>query len=146
MFRFSCLLATGCLALVLSGCTTVGEVRLDDSASLAGTGKARIKTESDHKHAILGGLDRRVYIMNVDGRSLWRMGNSSDFPEAMLVDPGRHTIMVRFDHFNQYANGRLWWIAESEHEYLVRREVSGYAVRLWIEDVATHLPVGGIAP
>jgi len=146
MYRFSRMLAASCLALVLSSCTVPGEVRLDDAASIEGTGKARIKTESDHNHTILNGLDQRVYLTNIDGHSLWRLGSNSDFPEAMVVEPGRHTIMVRYNHYNQFANGRLWWVAEKEHEYIVRRQASGYAVRLWIEDLATHRPVGGIAP
>lgn len=146
MFRFSRILAPLCLAVVLSNCTTTGEVRLDDKTSMAGTGKAKIKTESDHNHTLFPGLDQRVYIANLDGRSLYRLSTTTDYPEAMLVDPGRHTITVRYNYYNGYAFGRIWWDAEKEHEYIVRRELSGYAVRFWIEDVATHRPVGGIAP
>ena len=143
---FARVLAVLCLASLMTACTTTGEVLLGNPASLAGTGKAKITTDSEHDHTILAGLDRRIYITSLDGKSLFRLGATSDYPEGMLLDPGRHEISIRFLHFNTFANGRLWFVAEREKSYIVRKQMENYSVRLWIEDMLTGRPVGGIVP
>lgn len=138
-FPLATLAISACL--ILSGCTSLGEVGLDDKVALAGTNKALLKTDSENKHKFMVLLDERVFITHLDGKYLQRMGKTTNYPEALLIDPGEHVVQVRFMNnegpttFVSYANAKFIFEAKAEKTYIVRHENIGDRVRFWMEDL-----------
>ncbi|OYY42395.1 MAG: hypothetical protein B7Y56_13370 [Gallionellales bacterium 35-53-114] len=69
---------------------------------------------------------------------------NSDFPEAMLVDPGRHSMRVEYNYYQSTAHANLWLDAQAEKKYIIRCKVNGNFVLFWIEEEATGQRVGGV--
>ncbi|WP_457097786.1 hypothetical protein [Lysobacter sp. P5_B9] len=97
-------------------------------------------------------LDRKVFITQLDGKSLYRMGWTTEYPEAMRIWPGTHSIGVRYLHSSMggpvvnYANALLTLDAKAESKYIVRKLIVGGSIRFWIEDMDTGEVVGSELP
>jgi len=109
---------------------------------------ALIRCDSEHNNQFLAGLDKRLYIFNIDGDSTYSFSSSllanQEHPESALVEPGRHYITVRYDYFATRAYGSLWLDAEAGRNYLIKMAIKGYAIIFWIIDEDTGDVVGGI--
>lgn len=127
----------------LSACVSKGEVNPQKELVLTGTGQARITGNSTHNHEVLRGYDRLVMITSLDEESMYRWGWTTEYPESLLISPGKHTIGVQFRTGYSLAQGKLWFVAESEKSYIVRTEAKGYGISFWIEDMASGNTVGG---
>ncbi|MBA4147558.1 MAG: hypothetical protein H0X66_05545 [Verrucomicrobia bacterium] len=135
------------LCLVLCGCATQRTytqkgVPLDPSAS------AIIMCDSENTHKFLNGLNKKVFIARIDGKSTFTvkgaLTDTDPYAEAAYVSPGRHYLDLKYSHYNSYAWGRVWFDAEAGGSYIVRRRISGYSVIFWVEDMETGKVVGGI--
>jgi hypothetical protein len=129
--------------MLMSGCTSKGEVRLDEEVALVGTGKALLKTDSENNHRFAVLLDQRVFITQLDGKNMYRMGSTTDYPQALLIEPGKHSVAARYLNntagsvWVTFANSLLTFDAEAEKRYVIRKEIVGGSIRFWIEDMAT---------
>ena len=130
--------------ILMSSCVSKGEVSAKSVVSLSGTGKARITGDTERAHGMLRGFDQQVGITSLDGKSLFRMGWDTDFPESLIITPGKHVIGVRYMYMNAYANGTIWLDAESEKSYIIRKQPHNYSVSFWVEETDTGKRVGGI--
>lgn len=135
------------LCLLLCGCATQrtytqAGVPHDPAAS------AMIVCESENTHKILNGLNQKVFIAKIDEKSTFTvkgaLTDTAPYAEAAYVTPGRHYLDLQYSHLNSYAWGRVWFDAEAGGSYVVRRQISGYAVTFWVEDMETGQAVGGI--
>ena len=145
--RFSPLI----LFLFLVGCESDGTTAGIPKSPATPVGPAllvKISCDSDHAHSMLMGLDHRVFIAAVDGKSTFTMAGmlSSPLPyiESAEVVPGRHYLDLRYAYTNLRASGKVWFDAESGHAYIVRKQTSGYDIKFWVEDVGTGKVVGGL--
>jgi len=135
------------LIVMLTACASiVGEVDPTKEISLEGTGKALVFADSDNTHvsALTRGKNNHDFITRLDGKGLHRLGGRADFPEALLVEPGRHNISVMYQYYQLTANADLWFDAQAEKSYIIRSKTSGMTIYFWIEDQATGQKVGGI--
>jgi len=136
------------MLLLMSSCTSVGEVRLDDKVDLKGTGKALLKTDSENNHKLFVLFDERIFITRLDSKNLYRMGSTTEYPQALLIEPGEHTVNVQYLHALQgtttrvYANAQLTFYAKLEGSYIVRKKIVGNRVGFWIEDINTNEAIG----
>jgi hypothetical protein len=112
------------------------------------TETASISTDSQHEHKVFVGLDDRIYIESVDGRSTKASmftTASAVFPETVYVLPGQHKLELLWGNGFYRANGRLTVPTESNHSYVIRQVVRDKKVFLWAEDAATGKSVTGTA-
>lgn len=130
--------------MLLSACASKGEVNPQKEIALTGTGQARITGNSTHNHEFLRGYDRLVMITSLDEESMYRWGWTTEYPESLLISPGKHTIGVQFRTTYGLATGKLWFEAESEKTYIIRTKAQGYGISFWIEDMASGNTIGGV--
>jgi hypothetical protein len=76
------------------------------------------------------------------------MRPTTDYPEAMLGSPSRHTIRVLFTSQGYNSAAELWFVAESEKTYILRKQIDGELqggspIKFWVDDEATGKAVGG---
>ncbi|WP_413662314.1 hypothetical protein ACG1BZ_13780 [Microbulbifer sp. CNSA002] len=133
--------------ILVTGCTVVGEVDPAKDISLTHTGKALLKTDSEYNNKVLVGFDQRINITGLDGKSLYRMGLFTDYPTALIIEPGKHEIEVKFKVTPLYAFSKLSFFAEKEETYIIRKEMDeglgvGKPIRFWIENAKTNEIVG----
>jgi hypothetical protein len=93
-----------------------------------------------------------IYIPCMDGVSLERhfgaYDNSGRWPDKLAVIPGRHYLAVVYD----FPRGqRASWAsvaldAEAGHQYMVRKELNGDVVHMWVEDTANGATVARATP
>lgn len=82
-----------------------------------------------------GELPRRFIVIEMlDGESFrnsWidRIG----LPEVSMK-PGRHSVQVYYAAAGSYMRAKFSIDAESGHSYVVKRSLTGYTAKLWIED------------
>jgi hypothetical protein len=107
--------------------------------------KIQVIADSQRERTLFSGLDKRLYITEVDKEST----NTACFhwpncyAEEVLVGPGRHYLKLKFAHLASFAHGTVWFDAEEGKSYVVRKRLSGYGVQFWVEDASTGQPVGG---
>lgn len=93
-----------------------------------------------------------VYIPCMDGASLERRfetyDNGGRWPDKLTVIPKRHYLAVVYD----FPRGqRASWAsvaldAEAGRQYMVRKELKGDVVRMWVEDTANGATVARATP
>jgi hypothetical protein len=109
---------------------------------------AKVICESDHTHSILQGLNQKVFIAAIDGKTTstltGALTDTEPFAEIAYVTPGRHYLDLKYSHLNHFAWGKVWFDAEAGGNYIVRRKIEGYSVMLWVQDQQSGKPVGGI--
>ena len=71
-------------------------------------------------------------------------GTGLRYPDKMLVKPGRHYLTAFYFRDRMYTYGSLWVDAEAGREYVFNSQVIGRSIRIWLEDAATGVRVGGI--
>ena len=130
------------LSALIAGCATIAEPELPTSS--VDSGRARISGDSETAHKFWKGLDQRVFITKLDGKSQFRLSLTSDYPQTVIVVPGRHYLDVQYRLFNMFANGKLWLDAEAGKSYLIKKKQRQYAVSLWIEEADSGRVVGGV--
>lgn len=133
-----------CTALLLSACVATGEVNPKKVIDLSGTGKVRITTDAEPDKGTYKGFTHQIGITHLNGKSLWRMGVDNDFPESLLVSPGRIQLRVRYIYFSTFADGVLWLDAEPEKEYIIKKTAAKYSVKFYLEEKDTGKIVGGV--
>jgi hypothetical protein len=138
--RFSILFFT----FILSACVATGEVNPKNDINLVGTGKVRITTDAEPEKGTYKGFTHQIGITHLNGKSLWRMGVDNDFPESLLISPGKIQLRVRYIYFSTYADGVLWLEAEPEKEYFIKKVAEKYSVNFYIEEKDTGKIVGGV--
>ena len=130
-----------CLAMLLLplmvGCASVAVYRAYEDPSLSVEKVAKIVGIKKGTHVIFAGLNEQVGIHEVDGEPTFSFWSSSldPVPKEVYVLPGKHEILVRYDHMGNFAWGRLSLDAEAGKTYVIRMasEASGY--RFWIENI-----------
>lgn len=132
------------IVFTMSSCVSEGEVKAASIIPLSGTGMARITGDSERAHGLMRNFDQQVGISSLDGKSLFRMGWDTDFPESLLITPGKHQIGVRYMYMNAYANGTIWLDAEAEKSYIIRKKAHNYSVSFWAEESDTGKRVGSV--
>ena len=93
-----------------------------------------------------------VYIPCINGVSLERhlgaYDNGGRWPNKLTVIPGRHYLAVLYD----FPRGqKASWASvaldvEAGRQYIVKREVKGESVRMWVEDTANGMVVAAATP
>lgn len=126
--------------LLLVGCVA-DSGKAERSASITATGLASIEN-----HVVKGLRVTRVYVLRIDGDILQMHGKRGVYE----LSPGRHEIDVNCE-FGRPTIGDLYIDAGTFRFELVASAGSRYRVRaqklsvekaeLWIEDVATEMPV-----
>lgn len=117
---------------------------------------ALIQCDSEHAHGISAEVaswldlqdlpsDRRLYITKIDGKST--SSNIANihigFPEQVLVEPGRHSLGLKFVCGTTSCDGKLWLDAEAGKTYFVYWKSEGYHIRFWIEEKESGKVVSG---
>lgn len=93
-----------------------------------------------------------VYIPCINGVSLERhfgtYDNGGRWPNKLSLMPGRHYLAVVYDFPRgqkaSWANVAL--DVEAGRQYIVKREVKGESVRMWVEDTANGMVVAAATP
>ena len=134
---------------------------LASSPSLAAVCKLKKQHFADANTAVLNGelrgytiesglfkgrtLHTCVELIQLDGKytNFDLLGYATQ-PLSLQLTPGRHTVDVMFRDGTLYSNGKFWLDAEANRTYTARFSREGGGLRMWIEDAATHEPVGGI--
>ena len=130
------------LLLLASGCSSIHSqkgIDLNDKGSFV-----TISTDTEKNNRILTGLDKRVVITTLNGKSLFRMGWDFVYPDVVHVNSGIQTIEVRFNHMSNYADSCLWVETKLGENYIVRKEIRAYSVKFWLENIDSGERVGGI--
>jgi hypothetical protein len=86
---------------------------------------------------VRGPSDGKITIERIDGRHF--PGTST----AHLL-PGRHSVTILHTRYPYYRHAALWFEAEAGHAYQARAEFRQRIFRIWIEDLESGAPVGGI--
>ena len=145
--RLSTVLAVAGISFLVAGCATP-RTFTEQGASREASQGAKITCESEHTHTILNGLNQKVFIAAIDGKSTYTIGGSltdtEPYAEAAYVKPGRHYLDLKYRYFDSFASGKVWFDAEAGGSYIIRRKVKGYAIVFWVEDLGTGKVVGGI--
>jgi hypothetical protein len=128
--------------LIISGCSSIHTqkgVDLNNKSSFV-----TISTETEKENRILSGLDKRVVITTLNGKSLFRMGWDFVYPDVVKVTSGIQTLEVRFNHMNNFADSCLWVETKLGENYIIKRKIHDYSVMFWVENIDTGERVGGI--
>lgn len=109
--------------------------------------------EPDATSAVLNGDARHVgwgdtmglAIVSLDGKDLGKGLFGVRYPASVRLTPGRHTFRLTYRAPMSAASGDFWLDAEAGKAYSMRMNSQNYgSVRLWLEETATGLIVGGI--
>ena len=137
-------------SLFITSCTVVGEVDPLKKIDLKGKELSRITGGFKHKRpnrtmtGVPSADDEDIFITAIDGKKLFRMAMSTEFPSSMLITPGKHKIDVKYAKFGLFSYGTLWLDAEKEKEYIVKYKTHKYSVSFWLEDASTGKIVGSV--
>jgi hypothetical protein len=95
---------------------------------------ARLVTDSD-PYKPFRNLGQVLWLTQVDGESTyqfcWRL--TSCWPEEASVSKGFHVVKVHYAFIGGEADGQVSFDAESGRSYIVRKQLDGLSVRLWVE-------------
>jgi hypothetical protein len=134
---------------------------LASSPTLAAVCKIKNQHYADASTAVLNGelreytiesglfkgskLKTCVELVQLDGKyTKFDLLGYATQPLSLQLTPGRHTVDVMFRDGTLYSNGKFWLDAEANKTYTARFSRQGGGLRMWLEDAATHEPVGGI--
>ena len=121
---------------------------MQEGASSNDGRSAKIECDSEHSHGILIGLDQKVFIAAIDGKSSFTLSglltDTAAYSEIAYIKPGRHYVDIKYTHLGSFADGKVWFDAEAAGSYIIRQRIKGYGVLFWVEDQNTHKIVGGI--
>jgi hypothetical protein len=135
------------ICLAVCGCTAP-RTYVQAHASRQDGKAAKVACDSSHAHKVLNGLDQKVFIAAVDGKSTFTLGgaltDTAPYAESAYVTPGRHYLDLEYTYLNSFAWGKVWFDAEGGGSYMIRHKASGYELFFWVEDLATGKAVGGI--
>jgi hypothetical protein len=140
---------TSVAAVLLAACAAEPR-QIYSGARLSPEKEVRITTESEQSHGALApGFDRKIYLVKINGQSLTDgkalIGGQMDpYPIEAYALPGRIDLDIRYRYLNRAADGKLWFDGEAGKEYRVRYRIDGYKLLLWVEDVTSGKPVGGV--
>jgi hypothetical protein len=133
------------ICIALAGCSTAPTIYTQPGATEK---SVKIACESESDHTILTGLNQKVFIAAIDGKSTHSIAGElvgrNQYAEAAYLKPGRHYLDIEYLHMNSFAYGHVWFDAEAGKAYVVRRKIKGYEVYFWIEELRTGKIVGGI--
>lgn len=140
--------------LIEAGCATISQpVRTYPGPELPARAGALIDGVSPQPSESPPRLDTGgVYIPCINGVSLERHFGSYDnggrWPNKLSLIPGRHYLAVVYDFPRgqkaSWANVAL--DVEAGRQYIVKREVKGESVRMWVEDTANGMVVAAATP
>jgi hypothetical protein len=132
------------LLLLTVGCTGPW-IYTDPKLAGSPVPAVKIACESEQTHTVLQGLNAKLYITAINGKSTRRwLTLDTNFPEAAEVAPGRHYLDLMYGKLNSVAHGKVWFDAEEGKHYIARKALRGYSVFFWIEEAGTGKAVGGI--
>jgi|GEM_PF-3335451 len=131
--------------LLAAGCTAP-PVRAYKGPERPACDIATLRGELETKHKFLVGINKRVQILKVDKKTTYNILDAlvNAPPKTVQLLPGKHDVFLKFEQYDRFAYGKVWFIALAGRSYRVKSETRGYGVCFWIEDEATGLPVGGI--
>ena len=72
------------------------------------------------------------------------MTDTAPYAEYAWVTPGRHYLDLHYTYMNSFAWGQVWFDAEAGKTYVIRKQITGYSVRFWVEEEETGKLAGGI--
>ncbi|MDR7098881.1 hypothetical protein J2X04_001228 [Lysobacter niabensis] len=92
---------------------------------------------------------RGLSITTIDGKSVGNQWRIDKVVDEILFKPGKHHVVYLYVNGNSYGFSHLWFVAEPGKTYASRGEMrsTGFGTgtyRIWIEDVQTGAPVGGL--
>lgn len=145
--RFTYLI-TVLVAAFVAGCQSTPTYTTDGAETLDRSSMAFLVCDSENRSSFLKGLDKRLYIVDIDGKNTFDLGSAlfanQSHPERAWVEPGRHYVRVLYEYFGSYAHGNLWLDAEAGKVYRIKKRAEGYQVFFWIVEQESGEPVGGV--
>ena len=99
---------------------------------------ARLVTDSD-PYTPFRNLGQRIFITEVDGESTYELcwSLSRCWPEEASVATGFHVAKVHYSFIGGEADGQVSFDAEAGRTYIVRKQLEGLSVRLWVEELSS---------
>lgn len=129
--------------LLLTGCSAVPTYQTYSGAALPSQKIAFVKTESERNNAILSGLDKRMYIIDVDGiRPPTKSTSDVPYPESATLLPGFHQIKLLWQHMGKWAIVKVGGRFEAGQSYIIRQQPDSKLLHIWIEDASSKASVG----
>jgi hypothetical protein len=133
------------ILLVLVGCTSAPPYVQQGIALNNRQSYSIISTESDETTShLLKHVDRKIWIVELDGKSTSNLLYSPSHPEVIKVEPGKHQIKVTYNYHFVYARGCIVFEAKAGKDYIVRRKLGQYEVSFWLEEVSNGNVVGNL--
>ncbi len=126
------------------------------SLAISGCGVPKVNMHKEveaNKQAVIQVEEReqargQLTIAQVDGKEtvglLSRLFNGGNYAGEVSVLSGKHRIIARIVHFNSYAWGYLWLVADSGETYIVKARTEGYHTKMWLENARNGQKVGGV--
>lgn len=129
--------------LLLTSCAAVPTYQTYDGAALPNDKIAFVKTESERNNVILAGLDKRMYIVDVDGiRPPSKSTTDVPYPESATLLPGPHRLTLLWEHHGRMAIVKVDGRFEAGKSYVIRQQPDSKLLRVWIEDASSKASVG----
>jgi len=135
-----------CLSVLCSACTSVSTPYVGyEGKPLSPSEQSVIFGKLGPKTGIWPQHTEATLISCLDGAYLESyLGFGLKYPDKVLVKPGRHYLTAFYFRDRMYTYGSLWVDAEAGREYVFNSQVIGRSIRIWLEDAATGVRVGGI--
>lgn len=134
------------MAACLAGCGINPVAKMYAGPERPDTEIARIKGVEYGDHTFWRGLNHNVRILEVDGVEVPMPPLAENVGvEEVVVEPGKHVLLLEYTHKLVSAHVSLWLVAEAGKTYTAKAAgFTGYKVAMVLVDDATQQPVGGI--